>query len=153
MEFDESCFRIATQTPEENSKLVEYISEPYLQFGRVAARMDDVANYLPSRLTALLMILVSGKRSLIRFVRTYGRRHASPNAGYPEAALAGILQCRFGGPASYFGKRVNKPYIGHQEKTLIASDLHEAVRINRYAERMMVFVTVLIQLPAGYLFL
>lgn len=82
--------------------MIGYRNERYRQFGCIAARIDDVANYIPARLTALLMIIVSGRLSLFRFVGKYGSRHASPNSGYPEAALAGILNCRFGGPHYYF---------------------------------------------------
>ena len=78
--------------------MIGYRNARYKDFGCWAARMDDVANYLPARLTALLMVLVSGRWSLLKFVAHYGRMHASPNSGYPEAALAGILNCRFGGP-------------------------------------------------------
>jgi adenosylcobinamide-phosphate synthase len=133
--------------------MIGYKNERYLQFGRVAARMDDAFNYIPARLTALLMIAAGGgKRSLIRFVGAYGRRHPSPNAGYPEAALAGLLQCRFGGPGSYFGKLVDKPYIGYREKTLTSSDMRKAIRINRYVEAIMVLATGGVQLLAVYFF-
>ena len=70
--------------------MIGYRNARYKDFGCWAARMDDVANYLPARLTSLLMILVSGRWSLLKFVAHYGRMHASPNSGYPEAALAGI---------------------------------------------------------------
>ena len=132
--------------------MIGYKNETYWLFGRIAARMDDAFNYLPARLTALLMIAAGGKISLIGFVRTCGRRHPSPNAGYPEAALAGILQCRFGGPGSYFGKRVDKPYIGCREKILTKADMQKAIRINGYTEVMMVLVCGGVQLLAVYLF-
>lgn len=74
--------------------MIGYRNARYKDYGCWAARMDDVANYLPARLTALLMVLVSGRWSLLKFVAHYGRMHASPNSGYPEAALAGILNCR-----------------------------------------------------------
>ena len=77
--------------------MVGYRTERYKDFGCWAARIDDVANYIPARLTALLMVIASGKLSLMKFVWKNGRKHASPNSGYPEAALAGILNCRFGG--------------------------------------------------------
>ena len=89
--------------------MIGYHSDRYLLFGRVAARVDDVANYIPARLTAFLMVLASGRLKLLSFVKRYGREHASPNSGYPEAALAGILNCRFGGPHHYFGQLFTKP--------------------------------------------
>lgn len=127
--------------------MIGYRTERYRDFGCVAARIDDVANYLPARLTALLMIVSSGwKRGLLRFVRRNGRRHASPNSGYPEAALAGILDCRFGGPHYYFGELFDKPYIGENERELTTADMRRAVRINRRVEVMMVFAVVLINI-------
>ena len=114
--------------------MIGYHTERYLQFGCWAARIDDVANYIPARLTALLM---GGKWW---FVRKYGRCHASPNSGYPEAALAGILNCRFGGPHKYFGEVFDKPYIGENERELTTADMKTAVRVNRTAEIMMVVI-------------
>lgn len=114
--------------------MIGYRTERYKAFGCVAARMDDVANYVPARLTAVLMVLVSGRWSLFAFVCRNGRRHASPNSGWPEAALAGILDCRFGGPHDYFGQCFDKPYIGEHEKELTTADMTTAVRINRGVE-------------------
>lgn len=119
--------------------MIGYKSDRYKQFGCWAARIDDVANYIPARLTSLLMIVVSGKISLLSFVRKFGSQHASPNSGYPEAALAGILNCRFGGSNVYFGQRVEKPYIGYNEKELTYTDLKIAVRVNIRTEILMVF--------------
>ena len=112
--------------------MIGYHTERYLQFGCVAARIDDVANYIPARLTALLM---GGK---LWFIRKYARNHASPNSGYPEAALASILDCRFGGPHKYFGEVFYKPYIGENERELTTADMKTAVRVNRTAEILMV---------------
>jgi adenosylcobinamide-phosphate synthase len=120
--------------------MVGYKNEKYINFGRAAARLDDVANYLPARLTACLMIVVSGSLSLSAFVWKYGSQHASPNSGYPEAALAGILNCRFGGPHHYFGKEVWKPFIGHNDRMLTTEDMKVAVRINCMAEIIMVIM-------------
>lgn len=117
--------------------MIGYRNERYRLFGRFAARMDDVANFLPARLTAVLMVCVSGRPALMKFVRRYGKEHASPNSGYPEAALAGILDCRFGGPHDYFGEEVWKPYIGTNPRPLTTADMHLAVRINRRVEVVM----------------
>ena len=121
--------------------MIGYHTERYLEFGCVAARIDDVANYLPARLTALLMILPSlftFHFSLLSFVRRYGRCHASPNSGYPESALAAILDCRFGGPHYYFGELFDKPYIGTNPRALTTDDMKTAIRVNRTAEFLMV---------------
>lgn len=124
--------------------MIGYRNERYRLFGCFAARLDDVANYLPARLTAFLMVLASGRLSLLAFVCKYGRQHASPNSGYPEAALAGILDCRFGGPHDYFGETVWKPYIGSNDRLLTTSDMRRAVCINRRAEVMMVVFSMLV---------
>ena len=120
--------------------MIGYRTERYLEFGRVAAHIDDVANYIPARLTALLMVLSSGRLKLLGFVRKYGRNHASPNSGYPESALAAILDCRFGGPHYYFGELFDKPFIGSNPRELTTADMKTAVRINRTAETIMVFL-------------
>lgn len=125
--------------------MIGYRNARYKDFGCWAARIDDVANYLPARLTALLMVLVSGRWSLLKFVAHYGRMHASPNSGYPEAALAGILNCRFGGPHDYFGETVYKPFIGSNPRPINSDDMRRAIRINRLAEGGMVLLMV-----AGY---
>lgn len=125
--------------------MIGYKNERYLLFGRFAAKMDDVANFVPARITAFLMILVSGKFSLISFVGRFGKQHASPNSGYPEAALAGILNCRFGGPNNYFGKVVDKPYIGTNDRLLTTGDMRIAVRINQWTEVEMIAIVLLIR--------
>ncbi len=122
--------------------MIGYRNERYSRFGCFAARLDDVANYIPARLTAFLMVAASGRFSLLFFVGKYGNQHASPNSGYPEAALAGILNCRFGGPHNYFGEEVWKPYIGEHERPLTTEDMQIAIRINRCAEWMMIMVVV-----------
>ena len=124
--------------------MIGYRTERYKDFGCFAARMDDVANYIPARLTALLMVLASGRLRLLKFVVKYGSRHASPNSGYPEAALAGILHCRFGGPHTYFGQLFDKPYIGENERLLTTADMQTAVRICRAAECFAVLLVVVI---------
>ena len=125
--------------------MIGYRTERYKDFGCWAAHIDDVANYIPARLTALLMILphsvVSCQLSIVNFVCKNGRNHASPNSGYPEAALAGILNCRFGGPHYYFGELFDKPYIGENDRELTTADMKKAVRVNRTAEVIMVILT------------
>ena len=121
--------------------MIGYRTERYKDFGCWAAHIDDVANYIPARLTALLMVIASGKLTLLNFVWKNGRKHASPNSGYPEAALAGILNCRFGGPHYYFGELFDKPFIGENDRELTTADMHTAVRINRTAELLMLALT------------
>lgn len=117
--------------------MIGYKNERYRLFGRVAAHIDDVANYIPARITALLMLLVSGNIHQWKFVARYGTAHASPNSGYPEAALAAILNCRFGGTHDYFGQPVVKPYIGTNERAFTSLDMQLAVRVNERVELLM----------------
>lgn len=122
--------------------MIGYRTERYRRFGTFAARLDDVANYIPARLTALLMTLVAGRPGLIKFVARNGRRHASPNSGYPEAALAGLLDCRFGGGHYYFNEYIEKPFIGENDRRLTAADMVMAVRINRLVELVALVLVV-----------
>ena len=122
--------------------MIGYRTERYRRFGTVAARIDDVANYLPARLTALLMLVVEGRPRLLRFVWKYGRQHASPNSGYPEAALAGILNCRFGGSHHYFGELITKPYIGENARLLDTFDMKRSIYVNRFTELLAVILSV-----------
>lgn len=121
--------------------MIGYKNERYIDFGMTAARVDDVANFFPARLTAMLMILISGRWSLWSFVKRYGKMHTSPNSGYPESALAGILDCRFGGPHEYFGETVYKPFIGENERVFTIKDAEVATNINRYVEICMIIIT------------
>ncbi len=97
--------------------MVGYKNETYMAFGKVAARIDDVANFIPARLSVFVIgfaaQLLGAKGALV--VKTAwqdGARHSSPNAGYSEAAFAGALRVRLGGPNYYHGHLVEKPYIG-----------------------------------------
>ena len=125
--------------------MIAYKNERYRRFGCWAAHIDDVANYIPARLTALLMVLVSGKWNVFSFIRKYSSKHASPNSGYPESALAGILNCCFGGPNYYFGKLVDKPYIGTNKRELTYADMQKAVSVNQWAEVAMIAIILIIE--------
>ncbi|MFV0267992.1 MAG: adenosylcobinamide-phosphate synthase CbiB [Draconibacterium sp.] len=110
--------------------MIGYKSERYRDFGFFAARLDDVLNFIPARLTAFLMVLVTFSQRGVLYIFRFGKQHSSPNAGYPEAALAGILNTRFGGPNVYHGKWVNKPFIGENPRKLTDSDIYKSCRIN-----------------------
>ena len=117
--------------------MIGYHTERYLKFGCWAAHIDDVANFIPARLTAAVMVVTTNTHHL-RFVLRNGKNHASPNSGYPEAALASILNCRFGGPHKYFGEVFDKPYIGENDRELTTADMKTAIRVNRMAEILMI---------------
>lgn len=97
--------------------MIGYKNDRYREFGRWAARIDDAANYLPARLSvpviAMAAHLLIGKgRHACQTARQEGKNHASPNAGFPEAAFAGTLGVKLGGPNHYHGRLVDKPFIG-----------------------------------------
>lgn len=94
-----------------------YKNEQYIDFGWAPARLDDLVNYLPARLSGLSVVLASliigeNWRNSFNILKRDRLNHSSPNAGYTEAAVAGALSIQLGGPSHYFGKIVNKPYIG-----------------------------------------
>ncbi|MGB9859050.1 MAG: adenosylcobinamide-phosphate synthase CbiB [Moorellaceae bacterium] len=112
--------------------MLGYKNERYLYFGRVAARVDDWANFIPARVTAILLCLAAffwnGRGwEAWRIVRRYGRRHPSPNSGYPEAAMAGALGVRLGGLNFYQGIPEERPIIGEGERSLRAQHITRAV--------------------------
>jgi adenosylcobinamide-phosphate synthase len=122
--------------------MIGYRSEKYEQFGKFAARLDDVANFIPARITALFMVLVTNSYQGFQFILKYGNLHKSPNAGYPESALAGIMDCRFGGPNIYHGVLVEKPFIGKNDRIIEAKEIEKVVWINHKTCFLMVLVTV-----------
>ena len=114
--------------------MVGYKNEDYIDFGRAAAKLDDAANFLPSRLAAILLIAAAplvgldGKNAF-RIWRCDRRKHASPNSAQTEAAMAGALHVQLAGPASYFGERVEKPYIGDPDRPIEPEDIRRANRL------------------------
>ena len=124
--------------------MIGYKNDRYFEFGQIAARLDDLANYIPARLTAWLMLAVSGNLNKQGFVKRFGPAHASPNSGYPESALAAILNCRFGGTHDYFGKPVEKPYIGTNERPFTTEDMLIAININSNTELAMGLIVCLV---------
>lgn len=110
--------------------MIGYKSERFRQFGWFAARFDDLLNFVPARITALIMVVITFSWRGVYFVFRYGHRHSSPNAGYPEAALAGILNCRFGGPNIYHGILVEKPFIGENDRQISDADCRKTYLLN-----------------------
>lgn len=114
--------------------MVGYKNEKYLHFGRAAAKLDDLANWLPSRFSAFLWMLSAGLTGnsltgAFRIWKRDRRKHASPNAGQTEAACAGSLGIQLAGPISYFGEPVEKAYIGDPDRDIRTSDIRKANRM------------------------
>ena len=116
--------------------MVGYKNDKYLYFGRAAAKLDDVVNFVPARLSAYFMILASycgghafsGKKAC-EIYRRDNRNHASPNSAQTEAACAGALGIQLAGDASYFGRVVKKPYIGDVVRRIEYEDIKRANRL------------------------
>jgi adenosylcobinamide-phosphate synthase len=115
--------------------MVGYRNDRYLLFGRASARLDDAANFIPARVSVLIIAAaaagvagMSGAGAL-RVGMSEGRRHKSPNAGFPEAAFAGALKIRLGGPSIYHGRQVDKPFIGSGFDDPDISAVHQACRL------------------------
>lgn len=114
--------------------MVGYKNDAYLQFGKAAARIDDAANYIPARLSVPVICLASqalcGKGKVAAMTAGKdGSKHKSPNAGWPEAAFAGALGIRLGGPNYYHGKRVEKPFIGTRHGKALPGHIKKACDI------------------------
>ena len=116
--------------------MIGYKNDKYLYFGRTAAKLDDIVNFLPSRISGYLMIFaafVGGKdfdgKEAYRIYRRDRRNHASPNSAQTEAACAGALRIRLAGDASYFGKIVHKPWIGDPVRAIEVEDIKRANRL------------------------
>ena len=120
--------------------MIGYVTPRYKEYGCIAAHADDVMNYIPARLTALLIVIAgcaATNKSLpqcIKFIIQNGNKHKSPNSGWPESAMAGVLDCQFGGTHNYFGQAVVKPHIGDNAREITKTDGVEAIRISLYAE-------------------
>ena len=114
--------------------MVGYKNERYLYFGRCAAKLDDVANWLPARLSAVLLVLASSllgehAKDAWRIWRRDRRNHASPNSAQTEAAMAGALGIQLAGPAWYFGEKYDKPTIGDATRPVEPNDILRADRL------------------------
>ncbi len=131
--------------------MIGYKTERYKDFGKAAALLDDFANYIPARITAVLMASTSFSKRAFIFIKKYGKSHSSPNAGYPEAALAGILNVQFGGGHIYHGEWIDKPKIGNNKREIHFSDLQKSILINRKVEFAMVLIIVLLDIFCSFL--
>lgn len=128
--------------------MIGYKNDRYLHFGRAAAKLDDVFNYIPARVCALLMIAAAfflkfDGRAGFCIWRRDGRKHPSPNSAQTEAACAGALGVRLAGPISYFGKMRDKPYIGDAVRPICAEDIRKANWL-LYATSFLTFLIVVL---------
>src|SRR5262245_32269932 len=134
--------------------MLGYHTERYEYFGKAAARLDDLINLIPARLTALALAaagLLGGPgrgydgAGAWRVAWRDGRKHASPNAGYPEAALAGALGVRLGGPSRYFGVVVEKPTLGEARHVLSPAHIPRSLILLDTASALALATLVLVR--------
>lgn len=123
--------------------LVGYNNDRYREFGWFAAKADDAANFIPARVTGVLIAVssfIAGKGFMpsAKTMRRDGRKHPSPNSGIPEAAVAGALGLKLGGPSSYFGIPSRKPYIGEDITPADPSAIKSALYISFISSLLMV---------------
>ena len=126
--------------------MIGYKNEKYADIGRFAAKLDDVLNFIPSRLTALLMVISAPFCNLdglnaLRIWRRDRRKHASPNSAQTESACAGALHVRLAGDAWYFGELHKKPYIGDNDRPIEPSDIRRANRLMYAASVLMLIIS------------
>lgn len=126
--------------------MIGYRDEKYADIGRFAAKLDDVLNYIPSRLTALLMVVSApilglDGRNAFRIWRRDRRKHASPNSAQTESACAGALHVRLAGDAWYFGKLCKKPFIGDDDRPIETTDIRRANRLMYGASVLMLIIS------------
>ncbi|MGD0218195.1 MAG: adenosylcobinamide-phosphate synthase CbiB [Desulfobaccales bacterium] len=135
--------------------MVGYKNYRYRRFGKVAARADDILNFLPARLAALLLVAAAAAaggdlRGAWRILRRDAAKASSPNAGWPEAAMAGALGVRLGGPATYSGHRLDKPFIGDPHASPLSwVNYRQAIRLLYATSLLMAAITFLSLLASG----
>lgn len=123
--------------------MVGYRNEKYEKFGKFSARLDDVANFIPSRITAILIsILFFSLKALLKF-RKFGKKHESINAGFPISAMALAINVKLGGPTSYFGKIKNKPFFGDGKENIENEDVLKALSLRNRLDIFIIIVLIL----------
>ena len=121
--------------------MIGHKSEKYQWFGWAAARLDDVVNLPASRLTGYLFAAAEPSRfkDIVQVMRRDAPKHQSPNAGWPEAAMAAALGVRFGGPRSYHGEKVDLPYMGEGRDIVVRDDIKRGLRVLSRAMMLLCF--------------
>lgn len=127
--------------------MLGYIQMPYTHIGYVSAKMDDLFNYIPARIGSFIMLLAGGVLSMDQHNARYiwkrdCRKHKSPNAGYPESVVAGLLNIQLGGTHTYFGEVLDKPSIGDDIRTVKVTDIEVTCRIMYMSEFIMLMTGV-----------
>ena len=126
--------------------MVGYRNERYEKFGKFSAILDDVANYLPARITAILIALLFwDKNALLKFY-DFGKKHDSPNAGHPISAMALCIGVKLGGDTSYFGKIKKKAYFGEGRVEISTDDISKALSFQWRMDILLIMILVVVEI-------
>ena len=123
--------------------MVGYRNERYEKFGKFSAILDDVVNYLPARITALLIALLMGSQKALLSFYTYGKKHDSPNAGHPISAMALAIGVKLGGDTSYFGKVKKKAFFGEGREEIQKEDIEKSLSFQWRLDALLMIALVL----------
>jgi len=123
--------------------MIGYRNERYENFGKFAAKLDDVVNYIPSRITALLISLFLNSYKAFKQFYSFGKEHESPNAGHPISAMALALGIKLGGPTSYFGKIKEKPYFGDGREEIYKEDILRALNFKSKLDSALLLMAII----------
>ena len=121
--------------------MVGYRNEKYENFGKFSAKLDDIVNYIPSRLTAILIALLFKSKYAFKNFYNFGKLHDSPNAGHPISAMALVLNIKLGGPTSYFGKIKDKPYFGKGKEKIEKEDIKKALEFKSKFDLLIILIS------------
>ncbi len=145
------CYKLVNTA----DSMIGYKNERFKDFGWASARLDDVVNFIPARLTALIVILTSGlfinrkaAAKSLEVVRKDARHHHSPNAGFPECAFAGALDVKLLGPRIYSGKAVDEPFQNDSGKMARPDDIYRAIRLFKRSMDVLFLIILLLFLIA-----
>ncbi len=117
--------------------MVGYRTKRYENFGRFSAKLDDLANWIPARLTAVMVLFLCGNRDFMK-LRDFAKGHKSPNAGYPISAVALCYGLKLGGDTSYHGKMVAKPWFGDGKEEILKEDVVQVLQLRRRVDILLV---------------
>jgi adenosylcobinamide-phosphate synthase len=120
--------------------MVGYRTAKYEKFGKFSAIIDDIVNYIPSKITTILIAIAALSKNAFFCAFKYGYKHDSPNAGYPISAMAGAVGVQLGGPTSYHGKIKDKPFFGNGRLRITANDVLNALSLQVRLDALIILL-------------
>jgi len=123
--------------------MVGYRNKRYEKFGKVSAILDDIANYIPARITAVLIALLMGSKKALFSFYSYGKKHDSPNAGHPISAMALAIGVKLGGNTVYFGKLKKKAFFGEGREEIKIEDIERALKFQYFFDGLILVFMVI----------